>query len=65
MRHLMHRYVTDPQLTDRNRTLMAFAAYNALPGNLRKFRREAKVMGLNPDVCFNNVEQGEARPESR
>jgi membrane-bound lytic murein transglycosylase MltF len=65
MRHLMDRYVADPQLSDRNRTLMTFAAYNAGPGNLRKFRREAKARGLNPDVWFNNVEQGAAKVVGR
>jgi membrane-bound lytic murein transglycosylase MltF len=65
MRHLMDRYVTDPQLSDRNRTLMTLAAYNAGPGNLRKFRREAKAKGLNPDVWFNNVEQGAAKVVGR
>jgi membrane-bound lytic murein transglycosylase MltF len=65
MRHLRDRYVNDPQLSERNRALMTFAAYNAGPGNLRKFRREAKAMGLNPDVWFNNVEQGAAKVVGR
>jgi membrane-bound lytic murein transglycosylase MltF len=65
MRHLRDRYVTDPQLSDRNRALMTLAAYNAGPGNLRRFRREAKAKGLNPDVWFNNVEQGAAQVVGR
>ncbi len=65
MRYLMDQYVNDPQLTPRNRMLMTFAAYNAGPGNLRKFRREAKAQGLNPDIWFNNVEQGAAKVVGR
>jgi membrane-bound lytic murein transglycosylase MltF len=65
MRHLRDRYVNDPQLSERNRALMTFAAYNAGPGNLRKFRREAAAKGLNPDIWFNNVEQGAAKVVGR
>jgi membrane-bound lytic murein transglycosylase MltF len=65
MRHLRDRYVNDPQLSERNRALMTFAAYNAGPGNLRRFRREAAAKGLNPDVWFNNVEQGAAKVVGR
>ncbi|MGL5446973.1 MAG: transporter substrate-binding domain-containing protein [Rhabdaerophilum sp.] len=61
MRHLREVYVNDPQLDPRNRLLMTLAAYNAGPGNLRKFRREAQKMGLNPNIWFNNVEQAAAK----
>jgi membrane-bound lytic murein transglycosylase MltF len=61
MRHLMDAYVNDPGLDPLNRTLMTFAAYNAGPGNLRKFRRTAKAMGLDPDIWIDNVEQAAAR----
>lgn len=40
---------------------MTFAAYNAGPGNLRKFRRLAEKSGLNPNVWFGNVEHAAAR----
>jgi len=36
------------------------SAYNAGPGNLRKFREKAKTMGLDPNVWFGNVENGAA-----
>lgn len=65
MRHLMTTYVQDPGLSERNRLLMTLAAYNAGPGNLRKFRRFARGRGLNPDLWFNNVEQGAARMVGR
>ena len=44
---------------------MTLAAYNAGPGNLRKFRRIARERGLNPDIWFNNVEQGAAHTVGR
>jgi membrane-bound lytic murein transglycosylase MltF len=40
---------------------MAFAAYNAGPGNLRKFRRLAEKSGYNPNIWFQNVEYAAAR----
>jgi membrane-bound lytic murein transglycosylase MltF len=40
---------------------MAFAAYNAGPGNLRKMRRLAEKSGLKTNVWFQNVEIGAAR----
>jgi membrane-bound lytic murein transglycosylase MltF len=65
MRHLMDRYVTDPALSDRERALMTLAAYNAGPGNLRKFRRAAAAAGLDPNVWFGGVEQGAAKVVGR
>ena len=61
LRLLADKYLNDPDLTPVNRTLMAFAAYNAGPGNLRKFRRLAEKSGKDPDVWFQNVEYGAAR----
>jgi membrane-bound lytic murein transglycosylase MltF len=49
-------YVNDPALDPKNRTLLAFAAYNAGPGGLHRFREKAKAMGLNPNIWFGNVE---------
>ena len=60
MRLLVDKYLDDPALDDKNRTLMAFAAYNAGPGNLRKFRKLAAASGLDPDVWFGNVEHAAA-----
>jgi membrane-bound lytic murein transglycosylase MltF len=61
MRHLRETYVNDAALSEQNRTLMTFAAYNAGPGNLRKFRRRAAEMGLDPNVWFNNTEHAAAK----
>lgn len=58
---LREKYLDDPALTERNRTLLAFAAYNAGPGNLRKFRRLAEKSNLDPDVWFGNVEIAAAK----
>lgn len=61
LRLLADTYVNDPEITQVDRTLMAFAAYNAGPGNLRKFRRLAEKSGKDPNVWFQNVEYGAAR----
>ncbi len=60
MRHLIDTYVDDPEIDERNRLLLALAAYNAGPGNLRKIRKKAAAMGLDPNVWFNNVEHAAA-----
>lgn len=65
MHLLAEKYLNDPELTPMNRTLMTFAAYNAGPGNLRKFRKLAEKSGLNPDIWFGNVEQSAARVVGR
>jgi len=61
MRLLADKYLDDPEISPLNRTLMSFAAYNAGPGNLRKFRRLAQKSGLDPNVWFGNVEHAAAR----
>lgn len=60
LRTLVDKYLDDPALDRKNRTLMAFAAYNAGPGNLRKFRKLAANSGLDPNVWFHNVEHAAA-----
>jgi len=61
LRLLTDKYLNDEQLDPVNKTLMAFAAYNAGPGNLRKFRRLAEKSGKNPNIWFQNVEYAAAR----
>ena len=61
MRVLAETYLDDPRITPLNRTLMTFAAYNAGPGNLQKFRRLAEKSGHDPNVWFQNVEYAAAR----
>jgi membrane-bound lytic murein transglycosylase MltF len=61
LRYLADTFVADPAVDAKNRTLMSFAAYNAGPYNLQKFRAFAQQAGLNPNVWFNNVELGAAK----
>jgi membrane-bound lytic murein transglycosylase MltF len=61
LRLLADKYIDQKEVTPVNRMLMAFAAYNAGPGNLMKFRRLAKKSGNDPNVWFQNVEYAAAR----
>jgi membrane-bound lytic murein transglycosylase MltF len=65
MRLIADKYLNEPELTPLNKTLMTFAAYNAGPGNLRKFRRLAEKSSLDPNVWFGNVEHAAARVVGR
>lgn len=56
MRKLIDTYFDDADFDETNRTLFAFAAYNAGPARIAKLRKEAEAEGLNPDKWFNNVE---------
>ena len=56
MDQLMTRYFKDAKFDEQNRSLFAFASYNAGPGNISKMRKEAVKRGLDPDQWFNNVE---------
>jgi len=56
MDRLMTRYFQDASFTETNRTLFAFAAYNAGPGSIAKARQEAEKRGLDPNRWFNHVE---------
>ncbi len=56
MDHLMTQYFKDANFDEQNRTLFAFASYNAGPGNIGKMRKEAEKRGLDPNTWFNNVE---------
>jgi len=56
MDQLMTNYFPDAKFDESNRTLFAFASYNAGPGNISKMRKAAVKGGLDPDQWFNNVE---------
>jgi membrane-bound lytic murein transglycosylase MltF len=56
MNRLMTRYFPDAKFDEAERTLFAFASYNAGPGNISKMRRLAIQRGLDGDQWFNNVE---------
>jgi membrane-bound lytic murein transglycosylase MltF len=56
MDQLMTKYFPDADFRENDRSLFAFASYNAGPGNISKVRKEAAKRGLDPDKWFNNVE---------
>jgi membrane-bound lytic murein transglycosylase MltF len=56
MDQLMAKNFPDAKFDEVNRTLFAFASYNAGPGNISKMRKAAEKSGLDPDQWFNNVE---------
>jgi membrane-bound lytic murein transglycosylase MltF len=56
MNTIMTKYFADAHFDELNRTLFAFAAYNAGPNRIAKLRKLAAERGLNPDVWFDNVE---------
>jgi len=55
-RWLINRYFKDDNITNLNKTLFTFAAYNAGPAKVRRLRNEAKRQGLDPNKWMNNVE---------
>ena len=61
LRYVADTYLDDPAIDAKNRTLMSFAAYNAGPYNLQKFRAFAQQAGLDPNIWFSNVELGAAK----
>jgi membrane-bound lytic murein transglycosylase MltF len=52
----MTRYFPDANFDETNRTLFAFASYNAGAGRIAQMRKEGQKRGLDPDKWFNNVE---------
>jgi membrane-bound lytic murein transglycosylase MltF len=57
IRYLINQYYSKDQMTDLNKVLFAFAAYNAGPTRIQQLRVEAGKRGLNPNVWFDNVER--------
>jgi membrane-bound lytic murein transglycosylase MltF len=60
-RHLIDTWFDDPAIPPQDRILLAFAAYNAGPGNVIKMRKLAKDMGFDPNRWFANVEVAAGR----
>ena len=56
MDHLLANYFADARFSEQERTLFAFASYNAGPGRIAQMRRLAGQRGLDPDQWFNHVE---------
>jgi membrane-bound lytic murein transglycosylase MltF len=53
---LITRYFRDNRFNEQDRTLFAFASYNAGPGKISQMRKLAEKRGLDPNKWFNNVE---------
>src|SRR3954462_6093232 len=56
LRTIIEKYFSDPAIGDLDRTLFAFAAYNAGPRRIKALRRRPAMRGLDPNVWFGNVE---------
>jgi len=56
LRNIVDTYLNDPGLDETNKTLLAFASYNAGPNRIAQLRRRAKEEGLDPNQWFGNVE---------
>lgn len=56
MDQLMTKYFTDAHFNASDRSLFAFASYNAGPANIAKMRGLAAQRGLDANKWFNNVE---------
>jgi membrane-bound lytic murein transglycosylase MltF len=49
-------YFNDPNIKEKDRIRFTLAAYNAGPNKIKKVRKLAQQMGLNPNRWFRNVE---------
>jgi len=56
LRTIEDKYLNDPQIDPLNKTLLAFASYNAGPNRIAEIRKQAQQQGFDPNVWFNNVE---------
>jgi membrane-bound lytic murein transglycosylase MltF len=56
LRYIVDHYFDDPAIDEVNRTLFAFASYNAGPNRIRRLRAKAAEQGFSPNVWFRNVE---------
>ncbi len=61
LRFIEDRYFTKDGINDRNKTLLALAAYNAGPRQVASLRKDAIARNLNPNIWFGNVEVAAAR----
>ena len=61
LRFLHDRYFKNEPMDALNKMLFTFASYNAGPGSVIRFRREARQAGFNPNIWFGNVENIAAR----
>jgi len=56
LRHIVDHYFDDPAVDELNRSLFAFASYNAGPSRIKSLRAKAAAHGYDPNVWFLSVE---------
>jgi membrane-bound lytic murein transglycosylase MltF len=56
LHQIEEQYLNDPAIDPLNKTLLAFASYNAGPNRIAELRARAKQEGLDPNKWFENVE---------
>jgi len=56
LRSIVEKYFSAPAISDLDRMLFAFAAYNAGPTRIQSLRKKAALQGLDANVWFGNVE---------
>jgi membrane-bound lytic murein transglycosylase MltF len=56
LREIEDHYFNDPRINPVDKTLMAFASYNAGPNRIARLRSQAVQHGLDPNKWFDNVE---------
>jgi membrane-bound lytic murein transglycosylase MltF len=57
IRYIVDQYYKNEPMDSLNKVLFAFAAYNAGPARIRSLRTEARSLGFDPNVWFDNVER--------
>ena len=61
LRFIFDQYYKDEPMSEANKLLFSFAAYNAGPGNAIKIRKKTAEMGLDPNIWFYNAEIAAAK----
>lgn len=56
LRVIEDKYLNDPKIDSSNKTLLAFASYNAGPNRIASLGEESGKQGLDPNQWFGNVE---------
>jgi membrane-bound lytic murein transglycosylase MltF len=56
LRFMIDEYFADEPMDALNKSLFAFAAYNAGPNRIQALRKEAAKKGYDPNLWFDNVE---------
>jgi membrane-bound lytic murein transglycosylase MltF len=57
IRYIVDQYYRNEPMDSLNKVLFAFAAYNAGPARISSLRSEARSLGFDPNIWFDNVER--------